>query len=378
MRLIRLLALIGLGISGYLLILKLNGTISSIAGCGGEGGCDNVLGSKWSQWFGIPVSAFSTVLYAGLIVLTFKPRGGLLRAIAILLIAAAFWFIGLQIFVIKSFCMWCCATHLVGILTAVAILRNVPRKDGYSNAPACLAALLSVAVVVLGQIFGPEPKTYAIEKDDTFKDAPLPPAPRPGEGRVISFQNGAKTFRVDLLPLLGPPDAKHVLVKYFDYTCASCLDLEGDLEKLLAKYPKDIAVIVLPTPINSACNPYLTPTMGNHQHACELARLGLAAWKASPENFPAAHKILFSRPVLDGATARTRLLNLIPAAKLDTALADPWIEEQLKANFEDFRLLTRQKPQMPKILLSGDILMHGVTRTTELFIQEVEKALDLP
>ncbi|MDB4318295.1 hypothetical protein N9972_00965, partial [bacterium] len=119
--LVRVLALIGLAISAYLLIQKLNGTITSIKGCGGEGGCANVLGSKWSQLLGLPVSAFSTLLYLGIIGLTFKPQREILVTIALLLIGAALWFSGLQMFVIKSFCPWCLATHLIGLFTAIAI-----------------------------------------------------------------------------------------------------------------------------------------------------------------------------------------------------------------------------------------------------------------
>jgi uncharacterized membrane protein len=383
MRIVRVLAAIGLAISGYLLFLKLNGTITSIRGCGGSGGCENVLGSKWSQWFGIPVSAFSTLLYAGLIAVTFKSSKYVLKAIAVVLLAAALWFIGLQIFVIKSFCPWCCATHLVGIAAALAILKAISiTKVEYSRGPATLVGLVLFSALVLGQIFGPEPESHRIDEDNSFVGVtPEPetsaPALSPAESRVISFQNGSKSYRVDDFPLLGPPMATHILVKYFDYTCASCLDVEGDLEKLMEKHPKDVAVLVLPTPINRACNPYLTNNMSDHQHACELARLGLAAWKAAPDQFAKVHKILFSRPVVDGPSARERLIRFIPASKLDAALADPWVEKVLKSNVEDFRILTSANPAMPKILLIDSKVLQGVARTTADFLKGVEIALGL-
>jgi len=379
MRIVRALAVIGLVISGYLLFLKLNGTISSIRGCGGSGGCENVLGSKWSQWFGIPVSAFSAFLYAGLIVLTFKPSKNVLTGIAVVLLAAALWFIGLQIFVIKSFCPWCFATHVVGLAAAVAIFRaNSGTKKGYSNGPAILAGLALFAVLVLGQLFGPTPETHSIDEDNSFAGMTSgAPAPSPAKSRVISFQGGSKSYRVDDFPLLGSPTATHILVKYFDYTCASCLEVEDDLEKLMEKHPGDVAVLVLPTPINRTCNPYLTSNMKNHEHACELARLGLAAWKAAPDQFAKAHKILFSRPVVDGKSARERLTLFIPAAKLDAALTDPWVDQALKSNVEDFRILTSANPAMPKIFLIDHKVLQGVARTTADFLKGVEIALGL-
>lgn len=379
MRIVRALAVIGLAISAYLFFLKLTGTITSVRGCGGSGGCENVLGSKWSQWFGIPVSAFSTLLYGGLIAVTFQPHKSILKGIAVVLLAAALWFIGLQIFVIKSFCPWCCATHLVGIVAAVAILKvNSQTKTGYSSGPATLAGLVLFSILAIGQIFGPDPETYSIDEDHSFAGVKMEsPAPSPVNSRVISFQGGAKTYRVADFPIIGSPDATHILVKYFDYTCASCLEVEGDLEQLMAKHPKDVAVLVLPTPINKACNPYLTSNMKDHEHACELARLGLAAWKAAPDQFAKAHKILFSRPVVDAKSARERLTRFIPASQLDAALVDPWVEQVLKSNVEDFRFLTKVNPAMPKIFLIDNKVLQGVARTTADFLKGVETTLGL-
>lgn len=391
MRVVKVLAFIGLAISGCLLVMKLTGSITSIRGCGGSGGCENVLGSKWSQWFGIPVSAFSTLLYGGLIALTFKatPSQNILKAIAVLLILAAVWFVGLQIFAIKSFCPWCCATHVVGILTAIFILKEISgEQKEHSSWPATFAGIALFLGMVLGQILGPEPETHEVVENKAFAEAnkeTLPPPPPPSkEGkkspqsdRVISFQGGAKKFRVAEFPLIGSPEAKHILVKYFDYTCASCRDAEGDLAKLMEKYPDEVAVIVLPTPINSQCNPYLVPGMPDHKHACELAQLGLAVWKAAPDQFEEAHQILFSRPVVDFEAARERLIKFVPKDKLDTALKDPWIQRTLNSNYEDFRLLTKNSPMMPKLLIGESRLMQGVARTTEKFVANMEKLLEL-
>lgn len=381
MRIVRLLALAGLVISGYLLFLKLNGTITSLVGCGVGSGCENVLGSKWSQWFGLPVSGLSTLLYLGIFVLTFRPSIPLFKAAAYLLVAAAIWFMGLQIFVIKTFCPWCLSTHLIGLATAFAIFRVVPREKFRPKSPALFVPLFLFAVLALGQIFGPEPRTYEVTNDTSFvgqREKSPPPTPLPKPSRMISFQGGAKTYAVDELPILGPPTAKYVLVKYFDYTCKSCLAMEGDLEKLREKYPDDIAVIVLPSPLNRTCNPHYPARFDNHEHACELARLGLAAWRAAPEKFPEAHALLFARPVTDAAQALKRLLTIIPAAKLEAALADPWVGEQLEADIADFGMLAKTNPMMPKLLVSDQSMMQGTARSPEEFIRAIERVLKLP
>ena len=60
---LRFLTLAGLGICSYLGGLKLAGKTTSLAGCGAGSGCSNVLGSEWSQFFGIPVSVLAGAVY---------------------------------------------------------------------------------------------------------------------------------------------------------------------------------------------------------------------------------------------------------------------------------------------------------------------------
>ncbi|MEN8772884.1 MAG: vitamin K epoxide reductase family protein [Akkermansiaceae bacterium] len=378
MRIIRTLALIGFGISAYLFWMKLTGRISSVVGCGGEGGCANVLGSQWSQWFLVPVSAVSACFYLGVIALTFKVSKPLLTMAAFLLIAAALWFMGLQAFVIKSFCPWCFGTHSVGLLTAGAILwkASAPVK-----APLVVIPLALMTVLALGQIYGPKPKTYEVTSEAGIEARKEVKVQNEGEGRLVTFKDPTgkivKTYRLGSVPLIGSPDAKHFLVKYFDYTCASCRTMEEDLNALMMKHPGQVAVIVLPTPLNRECNPYLSAKIHDHKHACELARLGLAAWRAQPESFQEAHEILFQRPVHSGASARAELEEIIPAENLEEALKDPWIESSLKSSLEDYRALSSKRIEMPKLMVRGTKTMHGLAPSTEQFIKLIAKEFQL-
>ncbi|MEN8695398.1 MAG: vitamin K epoxide reductase family protein [Akkermansiaceae bacterium] len=370
---IRILALIGLGISISLLVLKLDGTITSIQGCGAGSGCENVLGSKWSQWFGIPVSAFSSVLYTSLLGLTFRPKEGLFRLTAFILIGAAMWFIGLQIFVIESFCIWCCTAHTVGLLAAFALLRSIPKAK--TLAPTIVPTLLSLVVLVLGQTLGPEPETNLFTKESIAADTAQPPLPIETVRRIIDL--GGKKIVLGQQPFIGRAHAEHVLVKYFDYTCQSCLELEGDLAALKEKHPGQFAIVLSPTPLNRACNPHFPPHLKNHDHACELARLGLAAWIAKPNEYPKVHKLLFSRPILTPARAQEEVGKIIGAKIFAEALKSPKIDVILKANTNDFQQLSRQTVAMPKLLFEGGGVSHGLSRNTATFIQQIEGKLQI-
>ena len=375
---IRTLALVGFGVSAYLVWMKLTGQITSVVGCGGEGGCSNVLGSQWSQWFLIPISAVSACFYLGLIVLTYKLSKSTLTIAAFLLIMAAAWFMGLQVFVIKSFCPWCFTTHLIGLLTAGAIFwkGRAPFKVLFAIIPLALMALL-----ILGQIYGPKPKTYVFTSDTALENREGGNAHNEGKGRLVTFKDTTgrvvKTYRLGSVPLIGSPDAKHFLVKYFDYTCQSCRAMEEDLSVLMQTYPVEVAAIVLPTPLNRECNPYLDTNIHDHEHACELARLGLAVWRVQPESFETAHEILFQRPSHSGVSARAELHKIIEVEKLEAALKDPWIENVLKSNLEDYRTLSSKKIEMPKLMIKGNKTMHGLSSSTEQFLKIITKEFQL-
>jgi len=362
-------AAIGLCISGFLLIKKLTGEISSLVGCGGEGGCENVLGSKWSAWVHIPVSLFATLFYIAVIVLTVQRSRTLLVTAAMVLIGAAAWFMGVMMFEIKSFCPWCLSTHIAGLLTAISIFISTRRTRPVSWSSCTILATALLAVLIGGQLWGPEPDTHAI--GEYIANTKNVPVHQRGDGRQLSF--GGKEFNMAELPFIGPEDAEHVFVKYFDYTCGSCRDMEEDLEKLMEKHSGKFAVVLLPTPLNRKCNSQLKPKIKDHPWACELAKLGLAAWRAEPESFLKVHKRLFSRPILTSDEARREITRIIPKEKLNQALKDPWIKDLIKANTEDHQTLTTRSIAMPKLLLTDTKTFQGVARNSDIFIAEIEK-----
>jgi uncharacterized membrane protein len=129
---LRVLAWLAFGVSAYLAWNAVNQT--SVAGCGfGDyKPCDIVLGSSWSKWFGVPVAVLGLACYAtlaGLSVLLELRNARLGRWIntafvmlSVLAAAASLWFIGLQIFAIGHYCIFCLVADICGIaLGAIAV-----------------------------------------------------------------------------------------------------------------------------------------------------------------------------------------------------------------------------------------------------------------
>src|SRR5688572_33064532 len=109
--LVRVCALVALAVSAYLAYVTFTG--SAVAGCGPDTGCDKVLQSRWSKFFGLPVSVFAVLTYAALFALTFKlsrkvsplaqrESWKFLLPLSVLIIASVLWFAALQVFVIKQ------------------------------------------------------------------------------------------------------------------------------------------------------------------------------------------------------------------------------------------------------------------------------------
>ena len=242
---IRALALIALGLSVYLSSMTLSGA-DSIAGCDGtDAGCDEVLGSTWSQWMGYPVSLFGSAVYGGIFIGTFlAPRHRwpkvrlvgrwMLLSLVPLAAAAGIWFLAVQWRLIGAYCPYCMAVHACGfaifLLVIVVFLvdladirRNIYRSDlptelaspaGGSPWPMGLGLLAMVALVV-GQVVA-APDTYRVESlqaatgDPIDIDEPEPPAESSLFDDLTRSSNASapKAMRVakpELPPVPTPP-----------------------------------------------------------------------------------------------------------------------------------------------------------------------------
>ncbi|MCW1923594.1 thioredoxin domain-containing protein [Luteolibacter arcticus] len=382
---LRLVSMVGLFLSAWLLFQKATGSITYLVGCGAASGCANVLGSRWSQWFLVPVSALSLSLYAALLVLTFKPHRSALAAVATCLLGAAAWFAIVQAFLLRSFCPWCLAAHLIGLTAAVLVWRADKEVWPGSSKHGALAGLAALSVLIAGQVFGPAPASHAVSEITLAASPPDTGATKPvhsrGAGRKVTFL-GNKEYNVAALPHLGDPAAPHVVVKYYDYACDVCRDLHEDLLAFERKHPRTLCVVLLPCPIERACNPNVPAHVKDHAHACDLARLALACWRTDPESFPAVHHALFARPVQDLPRAMTAVTTLMGKPLAPDALQDPWIAEILAADAADYQRVNVTNSGelnylMPKLLVGGTRMLHGKTRSREILFQALEHEFKL-
>jgi hypothetical protein len=172
-------------------------------------------------------------------------------------------------------------------------------------------------------------------------------------------------------PLLGNPDARHVLIEYFDYPCGACRTMSGYLGALMHKHPADVAVMLMPVPMDGACNVHAD----THPGSCEMTAIALAVWRANPEAFPTFHSALLSEP--SPTLARELALGLIDEKDLETAATDPWIDTRIRRNIAGWRALSESTGKLPKLVIKQTRILHGLPSGEADFIRVMEQELGL-
>jgi protein-disulfide isomerase len=168
--------------------------------------------------------------------------------------------------------------------------------------------------------------------------------------------------------MIGSPDSPHIIVYLFDYTCSHCRAVHPILVQACQQLTNQLAVVCLPVSLSPQCNPFI-PRMNAHAttNSCEYARLGLAVWRAKPEAQRQFDDWMFAGvrpPPLE--QAQEYAAQLVGADKLKSALADPWIQQQILTDCRLHRTnwLAVDSSAMPQIIM-GDAVSSGPINSVE-------------
>jgi uncharacterized membrane protein len=119
------LALVGVGIAGYLTYIHYAGLQPFCVG--GHGACERVQSSPWSELAGIPVAVLGLAGYVAILLSLVLPEDPGRSAAALLsLVGAGFsaWLTYVEIAKIEAICQWCVASAVImGLLAAISITR---------------------------------------------------------------------------------------------------------------------------------------------------------------------------------------------------------------------------------------------------------------
>lgn len=338
-----LLGVIALALCIFMAVHAMNGT--HMIGCSAGSSCDSVMNSRWSSLFGlIPVSLPAAGLYLAFLLccvagavsddeeLRTMARNCMI-AIAGAVSVASIWFIALQLFAVHNLCRYCMAAHTVGIIISIAVIMRF-FSDKKSRMWLAGGAFAGVVFAVIQLLTAPS-SVY----DAGFVEEPLP---------AVSGMNE---------PLIGNPDAEHVVEILFDYQCSHCRTMHPWLEEIAED--GDVAFVLCPSPLSPSCNPYIPRDVEDRfVGSCDLARLALAVWTVDNDKFYEFDHWLFGygsdswlpRPVDE---AREKAADLIGETRLSEAMTDPWIDSYLSLVFELFGRTTSEGHSGIPRLISG-------------------------
>lgn len=132
-----IVCLIGLAISSYLFYAYVTGG-QIVCGIAGHG-CDAVRASQWAYVWGVPRPAFGIIFYTTLLALLVisqmtKAYDRLFRTAIFILIplgaAESLYLEGLQVFVIKAYCIWCLGSAICSFVILGLELLTKTRFSG--------------------------------------------------------------------------------------------------------------------------------------------------------------------------------------------------------------------------------------------------------
>jgi uncharacterized membrane protein len=403
------------------LVLIARGAGRRVPGCAPGSGCDLVASSRWARLGRLPVTLPAAAIYAAMLACTVilpwaSPRlvpalWQMLIALAVLVAAAATWFLALQALVVRRVCLYCVAAHAGALLAAAALVAAATIQPAHVSRPfSSVAALVGLAASILLaclQIlirpdlsqFTPTPASE--RRDDPNNDpnndqnflaataaaaepdfAPAPSSPPAAHAsppvptrlmpspRPLELLGGRLRFDASLFPLFGPPDARHIIADVSDYTCEHCRGLHPMLEDALAAMNGELAVLIFCAPLDRSCNPHIDIADPRYADACAYARLALGVWVSQAQAFASFHRWLMHGPrppALENAQRRAaELIGDTSGERMSALLSGPHVRRQLADALTVFRL-TGTSP-LPRLLLPTGLLVGGSSSVEKLVV----------
>jgi len=296
--------------------------------------CLPVIGSAWSEFFGIPLGSYGISFYVVIVVLGIL---GLLRvggsklgratgsSIFVLSLAAVIGSIALfciSHFIIKALCPLCLALYLVNFLlfslsyflsnssgifgkikSGISAIFAFPMSAGgvgnFSKQDRWIARAFLIPLALLLYF------SYRAVEIHTKRILTSPEVQAKMANQVTqAIAEWEKASEVEFSVQstgaladypLGDHNAPVKIFEYSDFECPFCRQFYHDLEEILAEYKDKIYFVPLNFPIDNSCNPSIP--MEAHHNACDAAFFVRCA--AEQGRFWDAYRYIFELPAFE-------------------------------------------------------------------------------
>ena len=353
----------------------------AMVGCGGGSPCEQVLNSRWSMIAGgLPVSGLADGAYLAMLVASFfthpareLPVRRLAWSVMLILSGAiagsAVWFIIIQKWIIGDFCLYCMATHIIGLLLTILVIKRalvefsshsnnnlLPDSRKIRNIFSSVTGLIFTGLIISGLL--------AVSQMNYTPSA-----------KSLNSQPQMPSVDYHTVPMVGNPEAPYIVTLLFDYQCSHCQKIHFILNEVVRRYNGKLGFVLCPAPLNSRCNPYILHDTDAFRNSCEQVRIALAVWIVSREAFEAYENWIFTFESGDRwhprslEAARAKAIELVEQAKFDAALSTPWIEQYMQTCINIYgQTIQGGKGGIPKLIFGSHWIIPEVYNADELIL----------
>jgi protein-disulfide isomerase len=177
----------------------------------------------------------------------------------------------------------------------------------------------------------------------------------------LKLLGGKLTLDVYKQPVLGSPDAPHVLVELVSYDCPHCRKAHSMIKNGRARYGDQLAVVVLPVPLEKSCNRLVKNFNPDHQGSCALARYALTVASINPAAFEEFHEWLMTgdkAPSTEKTMAKA--YELVGRDRARSVADGDDIKTRISENVDLFASLQQQHSANRNFGLPVQIMKNGV------------------
>jgi uncharacterized membrane protein/protein-disulfide isomerase len=186
----------------------------------------------------------------------------------------------------------------------------------------------------------------------------------PKKSRLVKFLGGKLTLDVYEHPVIGSPEAPHIVVEMISYDCPHCRKMFPIMEHALERYGDQVALLIMIQPLDKECNKLVTDPAMSHPGSCATAKLAMGIAKVNPSAFATFHDFLMSTkdkpPELQAALPKAYVL--ADRERLRKLTQGDDLTKQLDSYVDLFATLQKQSGKKDfglPIQILGDHVMNG-------------------
>ena len=204
-----------------------------------------------------------------------------------------------------------------------------------------IATVLSPTASLTSHVAGPIRQSQTKQQSDqssTATPAKQDEPAKPSERRLVAINGGTVNLDVAQWPVAGSKTAKYVFVEMFDYSCPHCRQTHAAIKSAKEKLGGDLAVVVLPVPLNAACNSTIKVANPSFNESCEISKLAVSVWRVDPVKFTEFHNWMFASekaPTYEMAKAHAE--KLVDPKKLSKEIASGVSDQYIAKTVELYK-----------------------------------------